>query len=467
MPTIKPYLSLSNILLPSDKVINPPSLTDYISIDFDFELRVRGCELIQEAGVLLKLPQVSIATAQLLYQRYFFIKSFVKYNFEVIAMATTFLASKIDESPRRPRDVINVFHHIRQLENKEAISPLILDQYYINVKTQVIKSERRILKELGFAVHSQHPHKLLIIYLQTLECEKNQRLVQIAWNYLNDSYKTNVYVRFQPPSIACACIFLSARHLQFPLPNNPPWYKIFNVTLEEIQEISLQLFKLYTRTQILLKNIDKTLNVSRKLYELNKIQMLANDAASSTTLSATFSEVVTYNPKDASAEENPTIIDENTKNINFTKIQPDNSYLNAIDSDNLLLAQQRLSLLYSIQEQKKKKKYLSLDSSKNDYYKSKIKIKNVSPNDIISKSSKAHSQKNRKVEKLKIGKDEVRKASNKRAQNFDTQFKPNDFSTGKKRILISLNNSPTSSSSSKVIKSKGHESISKKKHKKY
>ncbi|CAK9302226.1 unnamed protein product [Gordionus sp. m RMFG-2023] len=181
MPTIKPYLSLSNILLPSDKVINPPSLTDYISIDFDFELRVRGCELIQEAGVLLKLPQVSIATAQLLYQRYFFIKSFVKYNFEVIAMATTFLASKIDESPRRPRDVINVFHHIRQLENKEAISPLILDQYYINVKTQVIKSERRILKELGFAVHSQHPHKLLIIYLQTLECEKNQRLVQIAW----------------------------------------------------------------------------------------------------------------------------------------------------------------------------------------------------------------------------------------------------------------------------------------------
>ena len=39
-------------------------------------------------------------------------------------------------------------------------SSLILDQNYINTKNQVIKAERRVLKELGFCVHVKHPHKV-------------------------------------------------------------------------------------------------------------------------------------------------------------------------------------------------------------------------------------------------------------------------------------------------------------------
>lgn len=41
-----------------------------------------------------------------------------------------------------------------------SASPLVLDQNYINTKNQVIKAERRILKELGFCVHVKHPHKV-------------------------------------------------------------------------------------------------------------------------------------------------------------------------------------------------------------------------------------------------------------------------------------------------------------------
>lgn len=33
-------------------------------------------------------------------------------------------------------------------------------------------------------------------------------------NYMNDSLRTNVFVRFQVETIACACIFLAARALQ-------------------------------------------------------------------------------------------------------------------------------------------------------------------------------------------------------------------------------------------------------------
>lgn len=61
-----------------------------------------------------------------------------------------------------------------------TFSPLILDQNYVNTKNQVIKAERRILKELGFCVHVKHPHKIIVMYLQVLECHKNQKLVQCA-----------------------------------------------------------------------------------------------------------------------------------------------------------------------------------------------------------------------------------------------------------------------------------------------
>lgn len=144
---------------------------------------------------------------------------------------------------------------------QQTPSPLILDQNYINTKNQVIKAERRVLKELGFCVHVKHPHKIIVMYLQVLECERNQTLVQTAWNYMNDSLRTNVFVRFQPETIACACIYLAARALQIPLPTRPHWFLLFGTTEEEIQEICIETLRLYTRKkpnyELLEKEVEK------------------------------------------------------------------------------------------------------------------------------------------------------------------------------------------------------------------
>lgn len=88
------------------------------------------------------------------------------------------------------------------------------------------------------------------MYLQVLECERNQHLVQTAWNYMNDSLRTDVFVRFQPESIACACIYLAARTLEIPLPNRPHWFLLFGATEEEIQEICFKILQLYTRKKV-------------------------------------------------------------------------------------------------------------------------------------------------------------------------------------------------------------------------
>ncbi|XP_045153400.1 cyclin-L1 [Echinops telfairi] len=174
-------LTIDHSLIPEERLSPTPSMQDGLDLPSETDLRILGCELIQAAGILLRLPQVAMATGQVLFHRFFYSKSFVKHSFEIVAMACINLASKIEEAPRRIRDVINVFHHLRQLRGKRTPSPLILDQNYINTKNQVIKAERRVLKELGFCVHVKHPHKIIVVYLQVLECERNQTLVQTAW----------------------------------------------------------------------------------------------------------------------------------------------------------------------------------------------------------------------------------------------------------------------------------------------
>ncbi|CAF0800952.1 unnamed protein product [Didymodactylos carnosus] len=240
-------LTLGNVLLPSEKLYpNPtPSMQEGLSWDIEYDLRLLGCELIQTAGLLLKLPQTAVATGQVLFHRYFYSSSFIKRPMEIVAMACTNLAAKIEENARRIRDVINVFHHIKQVRAGKTIRPLLIDQNYIDKKLDVIKAERRILKELGFCVYVKHPHKMITMYLKVLEKEREKHFVQRAWNYMNDSLRTDIFLRFTPESIACACIDLAARNLQIPLPKSPPWFVIFGAKEEEIRYIMIAILRLY------------------------------------------------------------------------------------------------------------------------------------------------------------------------------------------------------------------------------
>lgn len=63
--------------------------------------------------------QVAMATGQVLFQRFYYSKSFVRHAMEPTAMGCVCLASKIEEAPRRIRDVINVFHHIKQVKSQK------------------------------------------------------------------------------------------------------------------------------------------------------------------------------------------------------------------------------------------------------------------------------------------------------------------------------------------------------------
>lgn len=54
----KVLLTLSNVLLPKEKLMCTPSMIDGLDFETEVDLRIVGCEWIQTAGMLLKLPQV-------------------------------------------------------------------------------------------------------------------------------------------------------------------------------------------------------------------------------------------------------------------------------------------------------------------------------------------------------------------------------------------------------------------------
>lgn len=51
-------ITLENIVIPDENLSPTPSMIDGLSEETEMDLRILGCELIQTAGILLKLPQV-------------------------------------------------------------------------------------------------------------------------------------------------------------------------------------------------------------------------------------------------------------------------------------------------------------------------------------------------------------------------------------------------------------------------
>ena len=113
------------VLLPREILRESPSRRLGVPEAVERRHRIFGCELIQEAGILLRQPQVVMATAQTLFHRFFYRRALTSETAQdppvlppgksprvflfvafTVALGCMFLASKLEEKPRAPRDVI-------------------------------------------------------------------------------------------------------------------------------------------------------------------------------------------------------------------------------------------------------------------------------------------------------------------------------------------------------------------------
>ncbi|KAJ7702340.1 cyclin-like protein [Mycena rosella] len=234
-----------------------PSREDGIPEDLEEDLRAYGCKLVHQAGILLKQKQVAVASAQILFHRFWFVTSMKQFGIGDIGMGALYLASKLEECPLRMRDLINVYDLLLQraahpLGPKAhaafAYAPMsYFGTTFYELKDALVVSEMQILKRLGFNVHVVLPYGTLINYLRVLGLTGEAAACTRAWGYLNDALQTPVYSLYPVPTIVSAAILLTTRHLQIPLPSEPPncWWELFDAAWEDVWSVCGHIMRLY------------------------------------------------------------------------------------------------------------------------------------------------------------------------------------------------------------------------------
>ncbi|KAL7267969.1 hypothetical protein RUND412_009424 [Rhizina undulata] len=238
---------LSNPLATPSQLSTPPSQSDGIPASLEMSLRWAGSTLIQSAGVLLQLPQTTIATAIILLQRFYLLSSFRTHPLLDTCHGAIFLSSKLTEHPTKPRDIINVTHYLLSVPTPSPISPpassistpttpetyYVSESHYYSLRTLLLTAEYTILKTLGFQTHVVLPYTLSLNYLQTLGA-LTKVVVERTFGYLTDGLVSPcmLYLTHQPNAIAVGAIYLAAREEEVKLPEG--WWEVFDVEREEL-----------------------------------------------------------------------------------------------------------------------------------------------------------------------------------------------------------------------------------------
>jgi hypothetical protein len=128
------YTALDNFYLTKEQLEASPSAADGVDAATEAGLRGYCCDVVAEASILLRLPQVVAATAQVLIQRFYCKRSLKKFDVKVVAMAAFWLASKLEEvieidNPQRLtlRNVITVVDRVTRRRDGRGLA--IMDPY--------------------------------------------------------------------------------------------------------------------------------------------------------------------------------------------------------------------------------------------------------------------------------------------------------------------------------------------------
>ncbi|KAL3684064.1 hypothetical protein R1sor_002086 [Riccia sorocarpa] len=227
-----------------------PSRMDGIDLKKETYFRKSYCTFLQDLGMCLKVPQVTIATAIVFCHRFFLRQSHMKNDRHMIATICMFLAGKVEETPRPLRDVILMSYEIRNKKDPAAVARIKQKEVYEEQKELVLVGERLVLTTLGFDLNIHHPYKPLVAAIKKFKVAQNA-LAQVAWNFVNDGLRTSLCLQFKPHHIAAGAIFLAAKFLKVKLPSDgdKAWWQEFEVTPRQLEEVSNQMLELYEQNK--------------------------------------------------------------------------------------------------------------------------------------------------------------------------------------------------------------------------
>ncbi|XP_035775314.1 cyclin-K-like [Anopheles albimanus] len=232
---------------------NTPSARDGIEYETERRYRKEGARFIMQAGTSMGLGHNTVATGVVYFHRFYMFHSFRTFPRYVTASCCLFLAGKVEETPKKCKDIIKTARALLSDDKFQSFGD--------DPKEEVMTLERILLQTIKFDLQVEHPYSFLVKYAKCLngDSAKLQKMVQMAWNFVNDSLSTTVSIQWEPEIIAVALIYLACKLSKFTVvdwvgkqPEHLKWWDMFvqDVTMEILEEICHQVLDLYQPAQI-------------------------------------------------------------------------------------------------------------------------------------------------------------------------------------------------------------------------
>lgn len=227
---------------------NTPSRSDGIDYKYEQHLRKMYCNYMQELGIELKVPQVTIATAMMFCHRFYMHQSHAKNDWQTVATSCMFLACKAEETPRGLGELVVVAYKLIYKWDPSATRRI--REIYDKQKDLIVTGERLLLTTIAFDLNIEHPYKKLVAALKELDIT-HKELVKVAWNFVNDWLRTSLCLQHKPHYIAAGSLFLAAKVKKVKLPTSKGkvWWMEFGVSPKLLEDVIQQMMSLWEQSQ--------------------------------------------------------------------------------------------------------------------------------------------------------------------------------------------------------------------------
>ena len=181
--------------------------------------------------MLLKLPQLTLATASVYLHRFFMRHSMVDVpnrpglHHYAIAATALFLATKVEENCRKMKELVVACCRVAQKQPS-----LIVDEQskeYWKWRDTILHNEDLLLEALCFDLELEQPYRILFEFLCYYGVQNDKNLRNVSWAYLNDANLTTMCLLFSTRLIAGSALYAAAKFtgVTFPDEQDLPWWE--------------------------------------------------------------------------------------------------------------------------------------------------------------------------------------------------------------------------------------------------
>lgn len=240
-----------------DELKNTPSFRDGIDSDTEARYRREGARFLMECGINMGLRHETMATGVVFYHRFYMFHSFNEFPRYITATCCLFLAGKVEETPKKCKDIIKAAKAWLEGKNLKSYSDKFTDE---SIK-EIMVHERILLQTIKFDLQVDHPYGYLLKYAKTLKGNQEQirSMVQMAWTFINDSFCTTLCLQWEPEIIAIALMYLTSKLSKLEVTDwntksegkSQNWWDQFvdGLRIDILEDICHQILDLYSTQQ--------------------------------------------------------------------------------------------------------------------------------------------------------------------------------------------------------------------------